>query len=147
MPRDFTKIKAWQHSDELCVAIYRTTRRFPKEELYGLTSQLRRAAVSAPANIAEGAGRETKKDYLHFLYIARGSLSEVRYHLHLSHRLGFLTAEQYEELSALQDEAALTLQGLIKAVQKEAGVAARAFAFFTSAAAMYWAGKALEDMT
>ena len=141
MPREFTKIKAWQHADDLCVAIYKLTRQFPKEELYGLTSQLRRAAVSVPANMAEGAGRQTKKDYLHFLYIASGSLAEVHYHLHLCHRLEVLSPDQYRQINASQVEAASTLQGLIKAVQNEAGVVSRLLAFFTSSITLYAASK------
>jgi four helix bundle protein len=77
--RDCTKIEAWRLADDLTVAVYERTRSFPREEIYGLTSQLRRAAYSIPANIVEGASRESKKDYLHFLYIARGSLSETQY--------------------------------------------------------------------
>jgi len=141
MPRDFTKIKAWEHADDLCVAIYRLTRQFPKEELCGLTSQLRRAAVSVAANIAEGAGRQTKKDYLHFLYIANGSLAEVRYHLHLSKRLDILSSDQYRQISESQAEAASTLRGLIKAVQKEAGMATRLLAFLTGSISLYAASK------
>jgi len=80
----------WKLADDLTVLIYERTRRFPKEELYGLTSQVRRAASSVPANIAEGSARESQRDYLHFLYIARGSLTEAQYFLHLSHRLGYL---------------------------------------------------------
>jgi four helix bundle protein len=86
--RDYTKIEAWKLADDLTVAIYRMTHSFPKEEAYGLTSQLRRASYSAPANIVEGATRGSKKDYLHFLYIARGSLSETDYFIHLARRLG-----------------------------------------------------------
>ena len=89
--RDYTKIEAWKLADDLTVAIYERTKSFPKEELYGLTSQIRRAAYSVPANIAEGASRESKKDYLHFLYIARGSLSEAQYFIHLAQRLGYLS--------------------------------------------------------
>ena len=66
--RDYKKIKAWQLADDLTVAIYERTRSFPREELYGLTSQLRRASYSVPANVVEGASRESKRDYLHFLY-------------------------------------------------------------------------------
>ena len=76
--RDYTKIEAWKLADDLVVAIYHSTRSFPREELYGLTSQLRRAACSVPANIVEGAGREAKRDYVHFLYIARASLKKKR---------------------------------------------------------------------
>ena len=75
--RGYTKIKAWRLADDLTVSVYEHT--FPKEETYGLTSQLRRAAYSVPANVVEGALRETKRDYLHFLYIARGSLAETQY--------------------------------------------------------------------
>ena len=66
--RDYTKIEAWKLADDLTVAIYDRTRLFPREEMYGLTSQLRRAAYSVPANIVEGSARESKKDYLYFLY-------------------------------------------------------------------------------
>jgi len=95
MARDFKNIKAWQHADDLAVMVYQKTKDFPREELYGLTSQLRRAAVSTPTNIAEGAGREHKREYLHFLYISRGSLGETRYLLHLSNRLGYQKKSDY----------------------------------------------------
>jgi len=71
--RDYTKINAWAFADDLTVAIYAATKSFPKDEVYALTSQIRRASYSVPSNIAEGAARDTQKDYLHFLYIARGS--------------------------------------------------------------------------
>src|SRR5216117_240231 len=98
--RDYTKIKAWRLADDLTVAVYERTRSFPKGEMYGLTSQLRRASYSVPANIVEGSSRESKKDYLHFLYIARGSLSETQYFIHLSRRLGYLSEEDATELDA-----------------------------------------------
>lgn len=75
--RDYKNIKAYQLADDLVVEIYKATRNFPKQEQYGLTSQLRRAALSVPTNIAEGASRKHKPDYLHFLYIARASIAEV----------------------------------------------------------------------
>src|SRR5438876_3731586 len=90
--RDYTKIEAWRLADDLTVSVYKRTRSFPKEEMYGLTSQLRRASYSVPANIVEGASRESKKDYLHFLYIARGSLSETQYFIHLAPRPELFTA-------------------------------------------------------
>lgn len=71
--RDYRNIKAWQEADDLTVAVYEKSRVFPREELYALTSQIRRAAYSVPANIAEGSARGTNKDYLHFLHIARAS--------------------------------------------------------------------------
>lgn len=92
---DYTKIEAWMKADDLVIAVYELTRKFPKEELYGLTAQLRRAAYSVPANIAEGSARESKRDYLHFLYIARGSLTEVQYFAHLAYRLGYLSETDY----------------------------------------------------
>src|SRR5438067_13732741 len=96
--RDYTKIEAWRLADDLTVAVYERTRSFPKEEMYGLTSQLRRASYSVPANIVEGASRESKKDYLHFLYIARGSLSEAQYFIHLARRLDSLSLEDCDSL-------------------------------------------------
>jgi four helix bundle protein len=74
--RDYTKIEAWRLADDLTVAVYERARSFPKEEIYGLTSQLRRASYSVTANIVEGASRESKKDYLHFLYIARLAIGD-----------------------------------------------------------------------
>ena len=131
--RDYTKIVAWQKADDLTVAIYDATRGFPKDEVYALTSQLRRAAYSAPSNVAEGAARESQKDYLHFLYIARGSLTETRYFIHLSGRLGYLRIEQAESLIEQADECLRILGGLIRSVEKEAGRTSRTLARITSA--------------
>jgi four helix bundle protein len=130
--RDFTKINAWRIADDLTVAIYERSRSFPREEIYGLTSQIRRAGYSVPANIAEGAARESKRDYLRFLYIARGSLSETQYFIHLAHRLGYLTDRDYEPLADQAREAVACLQGLIQAVERETGPIARAAASVTS---------------
>src|SRR5437867_2666267 len=80
MARDFKKIKAWQKADDLAVNVYEITRTFPKEEIYGMTSQMRRAAISVAANIAEGSARNTVRDYLHFLNLAEASLIEVEYY-------------------------------------------------------------------
>ena len=99
-PRNFRNIKAWQFADQLVLEIYTKTRTFPKEELYGLVSQIRRAAVSIPTNIAEGASRSHIKEYLHFLFIARGSMAELEYLLNLSHRLNFLTKLDFLKLEA-----------------------------------------------
>jgi four helix bundle protein len=117
--RDYTKIAAWKAADDLAVVVYVSTKSFPKEEIYGLSNQIRRAAYSVPANIAEGSARESRKDYLHFLFIARGSLTEVQYFLHLAHRLEYLSDDEREHLQAQVKDTFVKLHGLIKAVQKE----------------------------
>lgn len=113
--RRFRNIVAWQKADDLAVWIYQLTNAFPKSEDYGLTSQMRRAAVSVAANIAEGSARATLKDYVHFLFIAKSSLSELEYYLHLSHRLGYLDSDKYD----IQEEASRVLYGLIQHVQNQ----------------------------
>jgi four helix bundle protein len=117
--RDFRKIKAWQRADDLAAAVYEVSKSFPREEIYGLTSQIRRAASSVPANIVEGASRESAKDYAHFLAIARGSLAETQYFLHLAKRLGYVNDEHAEQVEALAKETFACLHGLILAVRKE----------------------------
>ena len=130
--RDYTKIDAWRLADDLTVAVYERTRSFPKEEMYGLTSQLRRASYSVPANIVEGSSRESKKDYLHFLYIARGSLSETQYFVHLARRLSYLSSEDADLLHGQTKQAFGCLHGLIKSVEKEAGKLGKMVAIVTS---------------
>ncbi|PYL97696.1 MAG: four helix bundle protein [Verrucomicrobia bacterium] len=130
--RDYTKIEAWRLADDLTVSVYKRTRSFPKEEMYGLTSQLRRASYSVPANIVEGASRESKKDYLHFLYIARGSLSETQYFIHLARRLNYLPQEESDMLREQTKMAFACLHGLIRAVEKEAGKLSKVVATITS---------------
>jgi len=119
MSRDFTKIKAWRLADDLAVTVYKITRRFPREEIYGITSQLRRAASSVAANIAEGANRQSKKEYLQFLSIASGSLAETRYFLHLSKRLGYIEEQESSQSAKLAEETSKTLNGLVVSLQKE----------------------------
>jgi four helix bundle protein len=141
--RDYTKIESWKLADDLTVAVYERTRSFPKEEIYGLTNQLRRASYSVPANIVEGSSRESKKDYLRFLYIARGSLSETQYFIHLAERLRYLSSE---EVAKLHEQTKLTfgcLHGLIKSVEKEAGTISKVVATITSLLAIgliRWSG-------
>ena len=120
--RDYKNIKAYQLADTLVINIYKATKNFPKEEIYGLTSQIRRAVISVPSNIAEGASRQHKKDYLQFLYIARGSLAETEYLLHLSNKLDYLTEEEFVTINKLGQETAKTLYGLLEAVKKEIGL-------------------------
>jgi len=114
--RNYKNIKAYQLADTLALNIYKITQKFPKEELYGLVSQLRRAAVSIPTNIAEGASRQHEKDYVHFLYIARGSSAEVEYLAGLAYRLGYIEARDHENLCAAIEEVAKTLVGLIRTI-------------------------------
>ena len=103
------------------MAIYKATGTFPKEEVDALTSQIRRSAYSVPANIAEGASRNSHKDYLHFLFIARGSLSETSYFLHPAKRLDYLNDVVCIPLVKQADEASRVLTGLIRSVEKESG--------------------------
>lgn len=111
------KIKAWQLADRLAIEVYRVTKGFPREETYGLTSQMRRAAVSAPANIVEGSLRQYLKEYAQFLYTAMGSLGELEYYIHLAKELGYISEEQHKSLDALREETGKTLYGLIKWVE------------------------------
>ncbi len=97
--RSFKDLKVWEKGHELTLAIYRATKSFPKDELYGLTSQLRRAASSIPANIAEGCVRGSSAEFRRFLLIALGSASELEYHILLSHELGYFNKSQCESMS------------------------------------------------
>ena len=118
MAKNYRNIKAWQLADKLVKEIYTDIRGFPDTELYGTTSQLRRAAVSVPCNVVEGSSRKNNKDYLRFLYIAKGSLSETEYLLSLSESLGFLKKDHYSHLDKLCQESAKTLYGLIQSVSQ-----------------------------
>ena len=117
--RDYKKIKAWQLSSDLAVKIYEITKLYPKDELYGLTSQMRRAAASISANIAEGSARASKKEYLQFLYVAKGSARELESFIILSGRIGLLSDSDLESSSKLCTECIHTLFGLIQAVSSE----------------------------
>jgi four helix bundle protein len=91
-------LKVWEKAHELTLKIYETTKAFPKEEIYSLTNQVRRAASSIPANIAEGCGKKTQLDFANFLNIALGSSNEAEYYQILSKDLRYLTVENYDEL-------------------------------------------------
>jgi len=97
--KDFRQLKVWEKSHELALAVYHITAAFPREETYGLTSQIRRAASSIPSNIAEGCGREGDVELARFCTIARGSASELEYQLLLARDLKLLLPNDYEELS------------------------------------------------
>ena len=112
--RDFRKLKVWPKAHELTLAVYKATRDFPKEELYGLTSQIRRSCESIPANIAEGCGRSGGAELARFLNIALGSASELEYHLLLSRDLGLLDAKIYQPLAAGAVELKRMLTGFVQ---------------------------------
>jgi four helix bundle protein len=114
------ELKVWQSAHQMVIDIYRVTARFPSTEKFGLVDQMKRAAMSVPANIVEGQSRNTTKEYLQFLYNARGSLEEVRYFLFLSKDLQFLSIEQYDRLEESYEQISKMLNSLIKALKKPA---------------------------
>ena len=115
--RDHPKLRAFELADEVAMLIYRVTAGFPKEELFGLSSQIRRAAVSVPSNIVEGCARDSEADYLKFLNIAFGSLRELHYQLNLSKRLGFLPNEDSSLIEPKVVETEKVLNGLIRVLR------------------------------
>lgn len=117
--RDFKKIQVWQKAHRLTLKIYKITSTFPKDELFGLVSQMRRATASIPTNIAEGAGRETQKEFARFIHIASGSASEVEYHLLLAHELGYISPEKYAPLEKDITEIKRMLYGFGKALKSK----------------------------
>ncbi len=104
MEKGYKKLIVWQKADELAFQIYLATKEFPKEEIYGVTSQLRRAAVSVPTNIVEGMGRQGKNENRQFMNIALGSLAETEYLLEFCFRLGYLTKENFQRLEDIRQE-------------------------------------------
>ena len=112
--KGFRELKVWHKAHELTLAVYGTTRRFPREELYGLTSQMRRSTASVAANIAEGCGRRSDGEMSRFLQIARGSASEVEYHVLLAHDLHLLEEDEYRHLSQQSDEVQRMLTALMQ---------------------------------
>jgi four helix bundle protein len=116
MPRDPRKLRVFTIADTLVPAIYEHTRSFPADERFGLVVQMRRAAVSIPANIVEGGGRRRTKDYLRFLSIANGSAYELGYLVGLSVRLGMMTRENADALSSQAGHIAASLTALIESL-------------------------------
>ena len=114
---DFKNLKVWAKSHQLTLQVYRSTQTFPREELFGLVSQIRRSAASIPANIAEGVGRKSDAELARFLHISRGSASELEYHLLLAKDLQFLSPKTFEELSRITEEVQRMLTSLIQQVQ------------------------------
>jgi four helix bundle protein len=111
--RDFRKLMVWQKAHQLTLGIYELTANFPRDEVYGLTSQVRRAAASIPANVAEGCGRDGDTELARFLRIAMGSANELEYHLILARDLGYLSPESYESSASSASEVKRMLSGLL----------------------------------
>ncbi len=116
MKNGFEDLQVWKCAHKLTLEIYNLTKDFPKEENYRLTSQICRAASSVPTNIVEGRGRYHKKEFKQFLYIARGSLEETKYHLILAKDLGYLSLDKYNELMKLSIKTGKMLNGLINSI-------------------------------
>ena len=114
MDKPHKKLDLWNAAMELAVAVYKITKLFPKEERYSLTDQIRRAVSSVPGNIAEGAARQTKKEFINYLHMAQGSLSELDTHLELSRRLGYLAQESWASLDKQIERIDKMLSGLIR---------------------------------
>jgi four helix bundle protein len=115
--QDFKDLRVWVKAHELALAVYRKTCAFPKEEMYGLTSQLRRASASVGANIAEGCGRRSDAELRRFVQIARGSANEVEYHLLLAKDLDFLSQEDHKDLEAKVLEIQRMLASLVQSLK------------------------------
>jgi four helix bundle protein len=116
--RNYSDLIAWQKAMDLVEGIYAATKQFPKEELYGLTSQVRRAAVSIPSNIAEGQGRKSTSEFLHYLSIAYGSLREVETQILIAGRLLYLTQEEVNRLLESSAEVGRLINGLSNSIAR-----------------------------
>ena len=115
--RDHTKLRAFELDDEVAILTYRETRNFPKDEIYGLTSQMRRSAVSGPSNIVEGCARESQTEFLRFLEIAFASLRELRYQFGLSKRLGYFDENNFASYDSILLETEKVLGSLIRSLR------------------------------
>ena len=116
----FRDLRVWQEAMKLTTDIYRSTTAFPKHELYGLSQQIRRAAVSVPSNIAEGKGHRSNKEFVHFLLHARGSLLEVQTQLLIAEELQYIGKEEAERLLRLAEAVGRALSGLINSMSEKA---------------------------
>ncbi|HYM74576.1 MAG TPA: four helix bundle protein [Candidatus Dormibacteraeota bacterium] len=120
MSGTYADLEVWRTAMELVVRIYGISKKFPKEEMYGLSSQIRRAAVSVPSNIAEGKGRSSDKELIQFLCHARGSLFEIQTQLQISERLGYISKEESDSLRGEGVRIGQMLNGLIRSVRPAA---------------------------
>lgn len=116
--QSYRDLVVWQRGMAATKAIYRATRAFPREELYGLTAQIRKSVVSIPSNVAEGFGRRGRPEYIRFLLIARGSLFEAGTQLEIAFEEGYLTREDCRRLSGMLDDVRRPLESLIRSIEK-----------------------------
>jgi len=116
--RDHKKLRAFELADELAISVYKFTKKFPKDELYGLTSQMRRAAMSVPSNIVEGCSRESHLEYLRFIEFATGSFRELHYQFSLAKRLEYITESEIQPYEQKFVETGKVLTALIFALKK-----------------------------
>ena len=112
------KLEVWKLSHQIVVRVYRLTDRFPKSEQFGLISQLKRSISSVPANIVEGQARQYKKEFIQFLFIAKGSMEESHYHLFLAKDLGYISETEYEELKTDCNRVKMMLHKLIQSLKE-----------------------------
>ncbi len=117
--KDFHKLKVWEKAHNITLKIYLTTRDFPKEEIYGLTSQMRRSSASIPTNLAEGSGRSNKAETIHFFNIAIGSASELEYQILLAYDLHYVDEKIFLELTSELIEVRRMLYGLIQRLKSD----------------------------
>ncbi len=117
---NYNELNVWKKSVDLAIAVYRATAKFPKDEIFGLRMQMRRAAVSVPSNLAEGAGRSTAKDYRRFVLQARGSILELETQIVISERLEFIGAQTCDALRAATGEIGRMLNGLLRYLTPDA---------------------------
>ncbi|MFO7618346.1 MAG: four helix bundle protein [Thermoplasmata archaeon] len=115
--QDYRDLDVWKLSHAFVIEIYKITLTYPKDEMYGLTSQIRRAAYSVPANIAEGNGRQHLKEYIQFLYISKASLNETTYCLLLSKDMGYIGQEKCNDLIERTDRIGMLIMGLIRSLK------------------------------
>ena len=115
--QDFKKLQVWEKSHDLTLRVYNLTSQFPREEIYGLTSQIRRASASIPTNIAEGCGRKSSAEFARFLQIAIGSASETEYLILLAHDLKYLSPDQYVQLEDMTTSVKKMLITLLKRLE------------------------------
>lgn len=115
----FENLIVWKKAHSFVLAVYKVSAIFPKEEMYGLTNQLRRSVASIPTNIVEGKGRNSIKEYIQFLYISRGSLEETKYHILLSKDQGYISEESYEVLMNKANEVGKLLHSLINSLKEK----------------------------